>query len=52
MSCMKNYLLDCIEELSKRTGYAVDFLMDVWAECMEDGNDWDFFEGVTLEMDW
>lgn len=52
MSCIKNYLFDCIENLSKQTGYSFEFLMDVWIECMEDGADWDFFVAVTLERDW
>ena len=52
MGMMKNFLIECIEELSRQTGYDFDFLMNVWLECMEDGNDWEFFKGVTLERDW
>lgn len=52
MSKMKDILIEKIEKLSKITGYDFDFLMEIWFECCEDGNDWSFFEGVTLERDW
>lgn len=52
MGRVKDYLMDCLYELSAKTGYTVEFLLDMWLDCMISGNDWDFFEGVTLERDW
>ena len=53
MSKIKNFIADEIERLAQLTGYGVDFLMGVWNEMLEDGeDDWSFFVGVTLELDW
>lgn len=53
MSAMKNYFYDEIERLAKLTGYGFDFLMDIWNEMLEDGeDDWDTFVAITLELDW
>lgn len=53
MSAIKNFIEDEIERLAKLTGYTWDFLMDIWTEMLEDGeNDWSYFVGVTLELDW
>ena len=52
MSAMKDYLMDQIDTLSAASGYSPDFLLDVWNECMAEGNSWEFFRAVTLERDW
>lgn len=52
MGAMKNFLLDQIYDLSERTGYSADFLLDMWNECVAEGCDWSYFKGVTLERDW
>lgn len=52
MGAMKNFLLEQINDLSERTGYSADFLIDMWKECANDGCDWDYFKTVTLERDW
>ncbi len=58
MSAMNDYLIGEIEDLSRKTGYPFEALMNQWFaysdECVEDGEpvDWDFFKTVTLERDW
>lgn len=52
MSAMKRFLEDCIEELSRKTGYDSELLMYVWFKCMEDGIDWEAFEAMTLDHNW
>ena len=53
MSAIKNFFENEIEKLAMMTGYTWGFLMDIWNEMVEDGeDDWDFFVGVTLELDW
>ena len=49
---MKHYLEDQIYKLSELTGYPPDFLWDRWYECMDEGDSWEYFKGVTLELDW
>lgn len=41
-----------LKELSERTGYSVDFLLNIWHECLEDEVSWEHFKAVTLERDW
>ena len=53
MSKIKNYYLRRIEELAELTGYAFDFLFDLWDKELLDGDaDFEYFEAVTLELDW
>lgn len=52
MSRMKDYLLDQIDKLSKESGYSSDDLLDIWDECMDEGQSWEFFKTVTQERDW
>lgn len=52
MSAMKNYLMDQIDVLSTASGYSAAFLLDMWNECMNSGDSWDYFQRVTLERDW
>lgn len=53
MSAMKRYFENQVDILARKTGYARDFLMDMWNEECEEGDaDWDYFVGVTLEQDW
>lgn len=49
MSYMKDLFMDKIYELSDKTGYDVEFLLDRYKES--DG-DWKYFVGVTMERDW
>lgn len=41
-----------IAGLAAKTGYSYDFLYDIYLECEADGDDFKYFEGVTLEHDW
>lgn len=47
-----------IEDLSKKTGYHYNFLVDMFNEMNDDAYeagevfDWDYFEGITVERDW
>lgn len=43
-----------IEELSRKSGYGYDFLVDIYTEIMnsDDFVDWNHFAGVTMEHDW
>ena len=44
-----------IEDLSKKTGYHYNFLVDMFNEMMDDEGqdfDWDRFEGISMERDW
>ena len=52
MSRIKNHIEEEITRLAEETGYSEEFLYDRWEECMQDGNDWDNFLGVTEEQDW
>lgn len=52
MGAMKCYFEEQIYKLSELTGYSVDFLWEIWNECIDDGASWEFFKGVTLELDW
>lgn len=51
MSAMKNYLLDQIDELSQKTGYSDDFLMETWGEQMGEMT-WEQFRAATLAKEW
>ena len=53
MSMIKRYHERRITELSRTTGYSEKFLWDMWQTECEDGEaDFNYFEGVTLELDW
>lgn len=52
MSAMKNYLVNQIDALSTASGYSTTFLLNMWNECMNNGDSWDYFWRVTLERDW
>lgn len=53
MSKMKSYLEDQIQNLANETGYSFNFLFDIWCEECEDGEgDFEYFCGVTRELDW
>ena len=53
MSRIKICIEKTIKTLAEITGYDFDFLMDVWTEeCVEGDGDFEYFLGVTLEMDW
>lgn len=43
-----------ISDLSGRSGYDYDFLVDRYMEILEEDGyvDHDYFEGVTIERDW
>lgn len=43
-----------IDNLSKKSGYSYDYLIDRFDEMIEDDGelDMDYFTGVTLEKDW
>lgn len=58
MGRVKDMLIGMIEELSAKSGYDEEWLMDRWFdycdECRSDGEtaDWDYFAGVTIAHDW
>ena len=58
MSYMKDLFLEKMEHLAAKTGYSVEFLLEMYdaynQECMEAGEDfdWSYFCGVTLQKDW
>ena len=52
MSAIKRKIDDFISDLSKKSGYSWDFLMDRFNEVMEEDGDLDYFVGVTMEHDW
>lgn len=43
-----------IDNLSRRSGYSYDTLVDIFMECMEDEGDvdWEYFVDVSMEHDW
>ena len=43
-----------IEEVSEKSGYSWDFLVDRYNDILEaEGSvDWNYFVGVSLEHDW
>lgn len=43
-----------IKNLSRKSGYDYDFLVDVYNEIADDDGsvDWDYFVGVSMEHDW
>ena len=52
MSAIKNYIENEILRISKASGYAWDFLMDVYAEMIEDGeDDLGTLEAIAMEHD-
>lgn len=62
MSRMSDILIEKYERkisiLARITGYAFDFLWDIWMDIFmeQDSGDeayrWRYFKGVTLELDW
>lgn len=53
MSKIKTAIEETIAGLAAITGYAYDYLLDLWNEECTDGDaDFDYFVGVTLERDW
>ena len=62
MGKMKELLIDKYEskvaELAQITGYAFETLWEIWMECLMDRSEiseeenWSYFRGVTLELDW
>lgn len=53
MSMVKRYFERRIAELSRMTGYSEKFLWDMWqTECEDGQSDFNYFEGVTLALDW
>lgn len=51
MSAMKDYLMDQICDLSCKTGYSDEFLMDTWFEN-SDKMTWEQFRAATLKLQW
>lgn len=49
MGAMKNYLMEQIIELSERTGYSDDFLLDMWNRYADSGFSWSYFKAIVLE---
>lgn len=45
-------LIGEIRKLSAVTGYKYEFLLANWFDCVEEDLDWDYFLGVTMELDW
>ena len=43
---------DIIDDLSKKTAYGYDFLVDRYNEVMNEDGDIEHFMNVTLEIDW
>lgn len=43
-----------IDDLSKKSGYSYDFIVDMYNEVMDDPDDGDIksFVNITLEQDW
>jgi hypothetical protein len=42
-----------IDKLSEVSGYAWDFLVDLYNEMIEDGeDDWEYFVNCSAERDW
>lgn len=41
-----------IDDLSKKSGYSYDFLVDMYNEVMDDDGDVDSFIAITMEQDW
>lgn len=41
-----------IDDLSKKTGYSYDFLVDRYNEVMDEDGDAEYFMNVTMERDW
>jgi hypothetical protein len=40
-------------KLSEDSGYDYDFLVDMYNDMIDDGeDDWAYFVGVTMEHDW
>lgn len=51
MDKLLNY---AIRDLSRKSGYDYDFLVDVYNEILNDNGDvnWNYFAGVSMEHDW
>ena len=62
MAKVKDMLIEKYEpkvsELAQITGYAFETLWEIWMECLMDRSEiseeenWSYFRGVTLELDW
>ena len=52
---MSRVFESAIENISKKSGYHYNFLVDMFNEMMNDEGqdfDWDQFEGISMEHDW
>lgn len=51
---MSKALSNAIEDLSRKSGYEYEFLVNVYNEIMEDSGEvnWAYFAGVSMEHDW
>lgn len=51
---MNKVLKRAIKNLSRKSGYEYNFLVDVYNEILEDNGDvnWNYFADVTMEHDW
>lgn len=52
---MGNMFDRAMTELSRKSGYSYNTLIDIWNEHFEETGefpDWDYFSGVSMEHDW